>query len=181
MAMPDQRVYLAALKGEEHEVTDSAFSLGGEFSFEFSRDGRPGIYRVYLGDINEPVMYDRPLRTFDFVFDHGDIKLRTDFIDPAGDMKVLLSDENRTYYNFIHARKEFGDKISNLLSLLNRYDTTDSFYDELAAECVRVQREMNDSLFRLQQQVPESFVSSLINMYPEPVFYPGEGKNSGIL
>ena len=114
--MPDQRIFLAALKGDKQTVIDSTASLNGAFSFKPDENILPGVYRILLGSSKKADYYGRETRSFDVIFDHEDVVLRTDFIDPVKAMKVVTSDENRIYYSFIHMRSAYGAKFNALLT-----------------------------------------------------------------
>ncbi len=170
--MPDQRVYLASLKGEKETVIDSAASLDGAFSFPFDEHDVPGVYRILLGAGPNGGAYGRGVRSFDILFDHQDIDLKTDFTNLVRDMDVVRSVENQVYYRFVKIRSVYGAKFNAMYSLLNLYSASDPFYSGLADEFVHVQRELNDTLASLSGELPGTLASSLIRMYPEPVYDP---------
>ncbi len=175
--MPDQRIYLSSLKGEKQTLIDSAASLSGAFTFTFDVHAIPGIYRVSLGSNQNTGIYGREAKSFDFVFDREDVLLKTAYSDPVKEMDIIQSDENKQYYEFIRLRSLYMARFNGLYSLLNLYDSADSFYSDLAAEFVRIQQELNDSLISLSHIKPGGLASSLISMFPEPVYHPGEGES----
>ncbi|HYW96569.1 MAG TPA: TlpA disulfide reductase family protein [Bacteroidales bacterium] len=170
--MPDERIFLASLKGDEQTVVDSAASLKGTFQFTFDEKDQPGVYRVLLGSPQKRDYYGRDTRTFDIIFDREDIELRTDYNNPVKAMTVTKSDENRIYYSFIRARSAYGARFQALLPLLGLYGVNDPFYRPLSDEFVRVQQGLTDTLIVLSREKPGSFISSLISMFPEPVYHP---------
>jgi len=165
-------VYLYEIKGDKTTLLDSTSNHSGTFEILLKTDYHPGMYRIMLGAVNSSNFFEKDPSFFDFIFNNENISLETSVVNPIKNMKVLSSDENALYYEYLYRTEAFGQKFSKLLGLLDIYSEEDTFYSKLAEEIVDKQIQYNDYLIKESENHNETFVSEILSFSITPVFDP---------
>lgn len=170
--LPQGRYYLIQIRGDEYRMVDSTLSSGNRIFFRADTSDSKGMYRI-VGSQEYTMGRNRGMPfSIEFINDHEDVKLKTSYHDPEGDMLVEESEENRIYFHFLHMQNDFRNRFGRLLPLLEVYRPQDLFYMPLSTEMVRLQTEYYDSLIVVMGKDPESIASAIIAMELEPVYNP---------
>ncbi len=167
-----KRAYLASVEGDNQEIVDSILVVDGEIHFLLNDSIPAGLYRVFFDDPRQPGRFNRDPVYVDVLFNHEDIKLRTNYNRPFEDMVVIESKENNKYFTFLSLKSGYRERLGMLLPLLEVYSREDDFFNSVHNELLRIQKAYNDSLVLLSDKDPEMISSSLISLYREPVYDP---------
>jgi len=102
----DNKAVLSSLSGEKISFVDSVSAINKK-EFNFSLDNRQsGIYRLAFNS-----------KTWlDFIYDNEDIEIKTDANNIIDSLKVVHSESNKIYCEFIKLNKEYKTK-SELLQM----------------------------------------------------------------
>ncbi len=80
---PEKEFYLADFYGDKNHLRDTVKpDASGYFSFKLKESYYPGMYRVFL---------DKDV-FFDFIYNHENIKIKTDYDHLADSLKVISSE-----------------------------------------------------------------------------------------
>lgn len=156
------RAYLIQFKGDQQKIIDSTSSLEGVFSFQFSKDVLPGIYRVILGDGGNENFFDEDPVYFDFIYNYEDIILRSTYTSVIDSMSILQSKENRIYYSYLKANEVFQAKMMRLSPLFELYFPGDKLYPSLNEEFADLQNEITRFSLSLTKEASETLAASVI-------------------
>ena len=173
--LPAGRVFLSQIRGEEHKVIDSLLVSGGVARFNL-KDPLPGVYRITLGKSLKSNFYDDDPQFFDLIVNaENTIIIKTDFNYPFDSMKIITSEENQLYYEYLKISNDYKNKAGHILPLFSIYKPDDSFYNEIKNEFARLQRNYTDALMSLANMKPGSLASSMIRFSLIPEVDPSEG------
>jgi len=146
-SMRTSRAYLLEYVGTSTEIIDSTTTkIPGQVEFVLPENAHTGMYRLVVG----------PQQFLDFVFNQENVELTTNYNAPRDSLKVISSEENAlwseymNFYNLLDRKQEY---ISRLLSV---YRPDDPFYPELEEE-----------LTRIQQIDPQSITTKIIREHPD--------------
>jgi len=161
---PDNPVVLGWISGDDFHEIDSAKVFNNSATFTFPEESRPGVYRLIFGKTRYAQVMDEDPQTLDFIFNNENIELQTDFKKPVEALKVIRSDENQVYFDFITRKNEYQKALSFMekeLDLLwNKSDTSGA--TQLANEFNQLQMEWDLRVVQTMQQNDNKFASKLI-------------------
>lgn len=161
---PDNPVVLGWISGDDFYEIDSAKVFNNSATFTFPEESKPGIYRLIFGKTGYARVMDEDPQTLDFIFNSENIELQTDFKKPVEALKVIRSDENQVYFDFITRKNEYQKALSFMekeLDLLwNKSDTSGA--TQLANEFNQLQLEWDLRVVQTMQQNDNKFASKLI-------------------
>ena len=161
---PDNPVVLGWISGDDFHEIDSAKVFNNSATFTFPEESRPGVYRLIFGKTRYAQVMDEDPQTLDFIFNNENIELQTDFKRPVEALKVIRSDENQVYFDFITRKNEYQKALSFMekeLDLLwNKSDTSGA--TQLANEFNQLQMEWDLRVVQTMQQNDNKFASKLI-------------------
>ena len=100
---------LYSLSGEKLTFIDSLSSSQNDFIFQIHDE--KGFHRI---------VFDKN-KSLDFVFDNEDIEIKTDANNVLDSLKIIKSESNRIYYDFIKLNKDYkkSDELRDLLKNKN--------------------------------------------------------------
>ena len=161
---PDNPVVLGWISGDDFHEIDSAKVFNNSATFTFPGESKPGVYRLIFGKTRYAQVMDEDPQTLDFIFNNENIELQTDFKKPVEALKVIRSDENQVYFDFITRKNEYQKALSFMekeLDLLwNKSDTSGA--TQLANEFNQLQMEWDLRVVQTMQQNDNKFASKLI-------------------
>jgi len=173
--LPPGKVFLSEIKGEEQKFIDSLFVSGTIIRFNLE-DPIPGVYRVTMGKSLRASFYNEDPQFFDIVINNeNEIVLETDFNIPVHGMKVISSEENRMYYDFLVKEMEYRNRASYLMPLFSVYSAADDFYADVKKEFARLQRSFTDSVLNLANRNSGSLASAIMRFSLVPSADPSVG------
>lgn len=119
---PFNSVAVGYMRGDRFILSDSVLTsnviVSGRplkiISWNFPSGAQPGIYRVVFGHTTYARVMDEPPQQLDFIFNGEDIQMETDFRAPADSLRIILSEENRTWFSFLEKEKEYRQILGEL-------------------------------------------------------------------
>ncbi len=128
----DTTIILYSVKGESLTVIDTFYSTNkGHFELNIKKGTSPGLFRV---------IFNKNIR-FDFIFDNEDIEIISDLNYLLDSVKVIKSQSNTFFYDFIKQNKEYKIKNELLQFILDRYPNNDEYYNTTVKTLTKLQEE----------------------------------------
>ncbi len=151
---------LSMLTGEKAVLLDSVkASAPGRFSYEMRKIFQPGIYRL---------SFDAK-RWVDFVYDNEDVTLVTDAGNIRDSMKVVASEANRLFNEFVRLSREYKAKGELLSLVLARYPKDDPYHAATKNTLTQLQREYAGFVATARLSKPGAFVARYIRSAQLPM------------
>ena len=158
-SLPNQTVYLLTFYGEKNSLLDSALTDGnGTFSIELPVTLAPGLLRVSWGQE----------KFVDLVYNRENIRFHTDANQPADNLEITESVENRIYFDFMMADRINQTKLELLQPVVDYFPEQDSFYFNAVANYERIQRKQAILLDSLKRMFPDSYTVKILSLYSSP-------------
>jgi peroxiredoxin len=155
----DKKATLFSLSGEKTAYIDSLESnTVDEFRFILT-DKHPGIYRIKF---NQKTWLD-------FIYDNEDVEIETDANSILDSLKVIKSESNKIYYEFIRLNKEYKIKTELLQLILARYPKEDDYYQTTKEKLIQVQKEYLYFVNVTAQANPNSFIARYVRTAQLPI------------
>ena len=156
---PSGSATLNTLEGEKVTFVKNVNSNGqGEFSF--SGDNLlTGFYRLALSSSG----------WVDFIYDGKKVSLRTDAVNISDSMKVVESESNKLYYEFVRLNKAYKNKTELLHLILARYPKDDPYYRTTQDRLTELQNEYTEFVNVTSRKDPRSFIARYIRSAQLPV------------
>jgi len=182
---PHNNIVLGKITGDDFQPLDTILFHRGnskvaenskKAEYTFPEKMEPGMYRLVFGKTTyAKVMGDSP-QQLDFIFNYENLIFETDFKAPAENLLVVLSEENRVWFEFLKRHKEYQEKI-NLLELEidyyrnkgNEVTKSGTPVAELITRFNTLRQQREDFINEIVVRNPKLFASRLINMYREPI------------
>jgi len=154
------KVFLSEVSGEKIIVIDSVNSSNGVYQFSFDESKHhAGFYR--LATNNSKWIY--------IIYDREEVYLETDANNILDSLKVINSEANKIYYEFIKRSKDYKTKSELLQLILARYPKGDSYYQTTKEKLIQVQEDYLDFVNVTAQSNPNSFVARYVRSAQLPV------------
>ncbi len=160
-SMPTSKAYLYEFVGAQaSNMLDSIKPVTpGLIEFSFPADAHTGMYRLVFG----------PNTWLDFVFNKENISLKTDFNSPVDSLKVLQSEENQLWSDYMNFYMNLNRKQELLSRLITMYEPGSAFYLEIQKELLNLQQTDPESASReIIKQKPESYVARFLKVELSP-------------
>jgi peroxiredoxin len=147
---------LSYLEGEKAVpvMADTIYSKDEmDFNYKFlGHSGHVGFYRLSFTNN----------KWIDFINDNEDVTLSTDANNISDSMRVIKSESNKLYYNFIKLNKLYKIKTDLLLLLLAKYPKDDDYYSSTKNKLVQLQKEYIHFVNITSQANKKSFIARYI-------------------
>ncbi len=168
----NQPIIIGELKGDRFNPIDTININHIQLSPEFAI----GVYQAILGKTIVAEVLNEPPQQFDFIYNHEDIQIKTDFNAPFDSLKVVKSEENKVWYSFIKEEKAFQEKLKYAKMELDysqsgsansnspdnmRLETRITRYNSL-------QKQRDSLISQAINNNPNLYATKLIRMYHEP-------------
>jgi peroxiredoxin len=154
-----EKTALYSLSGETQELVDSVSSnLSGTFHFKLNQS-HPGFYRLAF-DNN---------RRVDFIYDNEDVELFTDAINIFDSLKVIKSESNKIYFDFVKLNRDYKTKTELLQIVLTNYPQADEYYQATKEKLAQVQEEYLYFVNASSQVSPNSYIARYVRSSQLPV------------
>lgn len=153
-----ENAILSELSGEKIEIIDSVISIDGVYKLSLDKY-HIGFYRLSFNKNN----------WIDFIYDSEDVELETDANHILDSLKVLKSESNKIYYEFVKLNKDYKTKTELLQLILARYPKSDDYYQTTKEELIRVQEDYLNFINITAQVNPNSFIARYIRSVQLPV------------
>ena len=162
---------LQSLQGEKITTMDSITSKEKDF-FQFSFENKnyhPGFYRLSFDNGNRSLQSKAPTGWIDFVYDNEDVKIKTDANNILDSLKIIKSESNKIYYQFIKLNKDCKIKTELLQLILARYPKEDEYYQTTKEKLIQVQEDYLNFINITTQANPNSFVARYVRSAQLPI------------
>ena len=168
---PDNQIVFGALKGDDFIAIDTAFAEKELVRFELPKGANVGMYRIIMGQTSYAKVMNEAPQQLDFIFNNEDIVLETDFKSPETNTKVIQSEENGIWFNFIKKEKFIKQDLNEREKEVNYYwakDDTDNAIKS-ATEYNQLQLEYDLFVTSTAKQYEGRFAAKLISNFREPL------------
>ncbi len=149
---------LFSLSGEKASLIDSIPASSNTYQFNLSNN-HSGIYRLVFNN----------KKWIDFVYDNEDVEIQTNANNALDSLKVIKSESNKIYYEFIKLNKDYKTKTELLQLIIARYPETDNYYQSTKEKLNQVQEEYLYFVNVTAQQDPKSFIARYVRSAQLPV------------
>lgn len=155
-------------------ILDSLPALNQEeITFRVPENTSPGMLRSILGMASfSPMMGSQPI-ALNFIFNRENIEIQTDYEDPQTTAKVLVSEENKLYFDFLKSDILFFKKLGLLEQVVQNYPDEDEFYQKALAYYQKVQNEREKFIDKTCRVNTKTLASRIIKNQKMPVL-PGK-------
>lgn len=150
-----------SLSGEKISFIDSLYSVSnGMFIYNNPEKlNRDGLYRVIFS----------PNKILDFVFDGNDIEFKTDYNHLGDSLKIIKSESNKTFYEFIKLNRTYKTKTELLQLILVHYPKEDEYYQTTINRLTKLQDEYLKFINVTSQKENKSFIARYVRSSQLPV------------
>ena len=142
---------LFSLSGEKSDFIDSITANHSEYQFNLDKN-HSGFYRLIFNN----------KKWLDFIYDGEDIEIEVDASSENTSPKIIKSDENKIYYDFVQLNKDYKTKSELLFLILNIYPDNDAYYQTTTETLAKLQEEYLYFVNITAQSNPGSFISKYI-------------------
>ena len=169
-------IVLQSIIGDQLTVLDSLVKINKDGIYHF-RDGlRAGVYRLLFTMTLKGKALNESRQQLDFIFNNEDIEFAP-YIDGSTDsLNVILSEENRVWFEFKKKEIEFHKLIKELdieIDFFRKHGIIDpaarNEFENKTKKYNQIQIVRNELIDQISKDHPAFFVSKLIATYREPV------------
>ncbi len=139
------------LSGEKSVLVDSISVDNYTYQFNLGSN-HSGFYRLIFNN----------KKWLDFIYDGEDIEIEVDVTSKNVPYKIIKSDENKIYYDFVALNKDFKIKSELLTLVLNNYPDNDTYLQATKETLLKLQEEYLYFVNITAQSKPGSFISKYI-------------------
>lgn len=158
------RLSLYTIHGDKYLFLDSLQKIGDQiYEYVYPADFTPGMYRLSFA----------PKSFADLILNQESVHIRTSLKTPMDSMKVIQSNENKLYYDFLHLKKDYRLKMDLLNPLVMYYPESDAYYRSSMMHFLTIQTDYKEALDSLIQSLEGSFAARYMSFYYEPLLAPG--------
>ena len=169
--IPDnEKVVLQKYQFDKNIPLDTVHAYNNTVSFSLHENAIPGMYKITFSKD----------KFIDFIFNKEDISIQSHYNSPYDSLKIIQSEENRVFYEYIKIRNQQEHKLDILYPALQQYPKTDNFYEEIVKEFKSTQEEYyvmsNDLIDDKNAGFAAKFIRSDRTPMLEPKLNPKEQK-----
>lgn len=166
---PHKEITLFRVIGDNFKPIDTLNLDNGYLNYLFT-NSFTGVYRLILGQTTYAKIMNESPQQLDFIYNGEDIVLETDFKHPFDSLKVIQSEENRIWHEFLKKETKIIEKIKLAeMELDYARKTANSFEVTKRIEEYNQLQKHRDSLISAAiEEHPDFYVSKLIAMHREP-------------
>ena len=149
---------LFSLSGEKTSFIDSISANNNTYQFNPSNN-HSGFYRLIFNN----------KKWLDFVYCGNDVEVETNAENILEETKIVQSEENKIYYDFIILNKNYKTKIELLQLILARYPEKDNYYQSTKEKLNQTQEDYLYFVNVTAQSNPNSFIARYVRSAQLPV------------
>ena len=159
----DSKAYLFSLEGEKTLLIDSIDTSGDDnFAYSFLPiKYHSGFYRLSFNN----------KKFLDFIYDREEIEIKTDTINIIDSVKIIKSESNKIYYEFIKLNKDYTTKTELLQLILARYPQEDDYYQSTKEKLIQLQEDYLNFVNITAQANPNLFIARYVKSSQLPVVH----------
>lgn len=156
-------IYLAEIVLDKTNILDTAIiNDNDEFVFFLNKKNHVGKYTIL---IDENVFAD-------VIYNYQNVVLSTLYEFPMDSLKVVSSEENRIFYEYLRFDQQTKLKLELLAPLIYHYPKTEKFYKNVSSEFVKTQQNYDDFVEEISKKNSQTFIYKLIKNYKKPFINP---------
>lgn len=120
---PDNPISFGWMQGDNFNLIDSTYidKMNGKVALNFPVNAHPGTYRIILGKTTYAKIMDEAPQQLDLIFNNENIVVETNFKSPVESIKIIESEENKVWFNFLEKDNLLRRDIKNYEQIVNRY------------------------------------------------------------
>ena len=120
---PENPIVFGWVQGDDFNVIDTVKinRLSGKATFDFPANAHPGTYRLVFGKTTYARVMDEAPQQLDLIFNNENMVIQTDFKSPVDSLKIIESEENKVWYEFLKKDKSIKKDIQTLEQAVDRY------------------------------------------------------------
>ncbi len=162
--IPQKEIYLADFYGEKTHIRDTVLpDVKGNIKFPMKDNYYPGMYRIFL---------DKEV-FFDFIYNYENVSIITDYNYLSDSLKVITSEENKLYYNFLRAGSDYRRKFELLGPVVNYYPQNDTFYIQAKNKYISSQKDYIALIDKMISEHSDMWAVKIIRQR-KPLYYDPE-------
>jgi len=153
-----EKAILYELEGEKINKVDSVFLKNGKFKLSLKNKSN-GFYRLQFDS-----------RHFlNFISEGKEIVLNTYYENILDSLKIVKSESNKLYYEFLKLNKSYKTKTELLSIILLHYPNDDEYYKATQKKMVEIQNVYQHFFEVASQSNQNSFIAHYINSVQLPI------------
>ena len=117
---PENYIVMGSVSGDDFHSLDTILLRRGNSAntkkaeYIFPENAEPGMYRLIFGKTTYAKVMDEPPQQLDFIYNNEDLIFETDFEKPIENLLVVLSEENRVWFEFLRRENQIQEKLEEL-------------------------------------------------------------------
>ncbi len=171
---PLEKIYLTNYYGGQNTLLDSAnIDSSGVFKFKLKENYKKGLYKIIL---SKGIFIN-------IICNNENIEFTTYFSAPVDSMKIISSDENKIYYDFLQRDNNINTKLEILSQLPLYFPKTDEFYIDIEKQYNKIQKQHQSYISMLIKDKNKMLATSIIKSMNYPMLefdLPEESKKAYI-
>lgn len=148
---------LFLISGEKLTFVDSLKATQNIYKYQIRSE--KGFYRI---------VFDKN-KYFNFIYDDEDIEIKTDANNVIDSLKIIKSESNKIYYEFLKLNKDYKAKSELLDLILFRYPKDDDFYQTTKSKLKQIQEDYNYFVNVTSQENSNSFIAKYVKSAQLPI------------
>ncbi|MFW5831874.1 MAG: TlpA family protein disulfide reductase, partial [Prolixibacteraceae bacterium] len=178
---PGNHIVLGSISGDNFHSSDTIILRRGatantkKAKYIFPENFEPGMYRLIFGKTTYAKVMDEAPQQLDFIFNNEDIILETDFEKPEENLLVVLSEENRVWFEFLQREMIIQEKLDELEMEIEYYrkegagvSNSGNAVANRVTQYNTLQQQRDEFITEIITRNQELFATKLIQMYREP-------------
>jgi len=158
---PGNDCYLATFYGDKNAIVDTAIAdTSGRIIFDLKPEYHAGMYRVFL----EQNIF------FDIIYNKENIVLTTDFTQLYDSLKIIESEENITYYDFLRNANEYRLKFDLLAPVNDYYPRNDTFFEDARMKYITIQADIQQYINDIVEEHPNLWAIKIVKQ-KRPLYF----------
>lgn len=147
------------LSGEKSSFLDS-IRVSNNNTYQFNlTENHSGFYRLVFNN----------KKWLDFVYDKNNVEIETDADSTLAEAKIIQSEENKIYYDFINLNKDYKTKTELLQLIIARYPEADNYYQTTREKLNQIQEEYLYFVNVTAQSDPNAFIARYVKSAQLPL------------
>lgn len=162
-------ILLRMYNGNMYVVDSTTVTGQGRVRFDVSDSIPAGMLRCVLGMSDYTRFGGGQPVHIDFIFNNEEVELKLDFKNPVGSVEVIVSKENRIYFEFLKSEALFYSKLGLLEQVVLNYPDKDEFYQKALEYYRRFQVQRGRVIDKTFAAYPKTLAGRIIKNQKVPV------------